>query len=271
MKIIQNPNELQAALKLSGATGLVPTMGALHAGHLSLIQKAREQNKTVVVSVFVNPTQFLPGEDLSKYPRRFEDDAKLCEECGVDFLFAPAPSDMYGADEPMLRGNSQAFILEGKTRPGHFDGVLTVIFKLLAIVKPQKIYFGKKDAQQLILVRQALRAFFFDVQVVPCELVRDENGLALSSRNAYLTPEQKKDALALSRGLFAARALFESGTRAAEDLKRAVESALAGLEIDYVAVVDGDLNAIDTATPGNTIILVAAKVGSVRLIDNIWL
>jgi len=272
LKIVRNPKELQELVKSCLNIGLVPTMGALHEGHVSLIKKAREQNKIVVVSIFVNPTQFLPNEDLSKYPRNEKKDTKICQDLGVDFVFLPTAENMYEKNEPLVKADDQkGLILEGKTRPGHFNGVLSIILKLINIVRPDKIYFGKKDTQQLILVKQMIRAYFLQTQVVPCEIIRDENGLALSSRNVYLNTEQKQTALTISKGLFAAKKAFLAGEKSTQKLKQIVESFLKQTEIDYVEIVNQDLKAQKTAKTNESIILVATKVGSTRLIDNIWL
>ena len=193
--------------QFNGLVGFVPTMGALHEGHLSLIRQARKENDFVVVSIFVNPTQFLEGEDLDSYPRKEEADAKICELAGVDVIFMPNIEMMYEEDElsitaPAIRG----FILEGTKRPGHFDGMLQVVMKLLNLIaynKPKnfRAYFGKKDAQQLALIMQMVKNYFINVDIVPCNIVRDSDGLALSSRNVYLSKEERISALSLSRSL----------------------------------------------------------------------
>ena len=274
MVIARTIEELQTAKKsLKGTVGFVPTMGALHQGHLSLIQQARKENDAVIVSVFVNPTQFLEGEDLESYPRREEADARICEVAGVDILFMPTIDQMYEADElcigaPAIRG----YILEGQKRPGHFDGMLQVVMKLLNLSGATRAYFGKKDAQQLALITQMVRNYFMDVQIVPCEIVRDEKGLALSSRNAYLSAEEKERALCLSRTLKRATKLVMAGERDTKVIKQEMLEVLKEADkVEYVAIVDRNFQALEKVEIGNTIILVAAWVGKPRLIDNVWI
>ncbi len=260
--------------KLQGSVGFVPTMGALHSGHLSLIQRAKEECDFVVVSIFVNPTQFLEGEDLDKYPRKDEADKKICQRAGVAILFMPTVDSIYNRDElliaaPKVRG----FILEGAKRPGHFDGVLQIVMKLLNIVKPKRAYFGKKDAQQLVLIEQMVRDYFIDTTIVPCEIVRDKSGLALSSRNLYLSEDEKQRALSLSRSLKLASDMVSSGELESKKIKGAMEKLLLKSvdKLEYVAIVDREFRYIKQVEIGNSIILVAAFVGTTRLIDNLWL
>lgn len=260
--------------KLSGSVGFIPTMGALHSGHISLIQRAKQECDAVVVSIFVNPTQFLEGEDLDKYPRKDEADKKICELAGVDILFMPTADSIYNSDElliaaPKIRG----FILEGAKRAGHFDGVLQVVMKLLNIVRPTCAYFGKKDAQQLVLISQMVKDYFMDVKIIPCQIVRDSKGLALSSRNIYLSPSEYERALSLSASLKKASYMVGSGVYDVALLKDAIkETLLQSVDsLDYVAIVNREFQEISRVEIGNTIILVAAFVGTTRLIDNIWL
>jgi pantoate--beta-alanine ligase len=278
MIIVNSIEELFKATKeFKGSVGFVPTMGALHEGHLSLIRQAREANDFVVVSIFVNPTQFLEGEDLDAYPRKEEADAKICELAGVDVLFMPNSEMMYEADElsitaPAIRG----FILEGTKRPGHFDGMLQVVMKLLNLIaynKPTnfRAYFGKKDAQQLALIMQMVKNYFINVEIVPCDIVRDADGLALSSRNVYLSKEERARALALSRSLKKAAELVMKKEFSVVVIKEAMLDVLAEVEVEYVALVNQEFQAIKEVEIGNTIILVAAKVGTTRLIDNLWI
>jgi len=274
MVIVRTIEALQEAKRsVEGTIGFVPTMGALHQGHLSLIRQAREENDVVIVSVFVNPTQFLEGEDLDAYPRREEADAKICEVAGVDILFMPTIDQMYEEDElcigaPAVRG----YILEGQKRPGHFDGMLQVVMKLLNLSSSTRAYFGKKDAQQLALVMQMVRNYFMEVQVVPCEIVRDEKGLALSSRNAYLSAEEKERALCLSRALKRATKMVMAGELESEKIKAEMLKVLEEADrVEYVAIVDRSFKELQEVEIGNTIILVAAWVGKPRLIDNIWI
>ena len=274
MIIVRTIEELQEAKKvLSGSIGFVPTMGALHHGHLSLIRQARKENEHLIVSIFVNPTQFLEGEDLNSYPRKEVADIKICELAGVDILFMPTIDQMYERDElcigaPAIKG----YILEGEKRPGHFDGMLQVVMKLLNLSGATRAYFGKKDAQQLALIMQMVKNYFMDVEIIPCEIVRDDNGLALSSRNIYLDADEKQRALALSRSLKRATKLVMAGEHNVEAIKKVMLNVLEDAdEVEYVAIVDREFNALEEVEIGNTIILVAAWVGKPRLIDNLWI
>jgi pantoate--beta-alanine ligase len=273
MIIARSLSELRSALdNRQGSVGFVPTMGALHIGHRSLMEAARKENDCVVTSIFVNPTQFLPGEDLSKYPRREEADFKICELCGVDVLFYPDVNAMYGEDEvricaPDVRG----YILEGTSRPGHFDGVLTVVMKLLNTVRPTRAYFGKKDAQQLALITQMCTNFFMNVEIVPMETVRESDGLALSSRNIYLSSSERQEALKLSAALKRATEMLMRGDTKSAEIKGAMETILAPLDVEYVAIVNRAFESIDEVVVGDTIVLVAARIGTTRLIDNVWM
>ena len=272
MKVLKTVEELQNIRKtISSNVGFVPTMGALHNGHIALIKKAREENDIVIVSVFLNPTQFLPGEDLDNYPRKDEADKKICELCKVDYLFMPEISTMYEKEEVLIKAPSKSYILEGKTRPGHFDGVLQVVLKLLNLTQATNAYFGKKDAQQLTLIMQMVKNLFLPVNIIPCEIVREEDGLALSSRNVYLDATQRKDALLLSQSLYMAGALISKGERASKIIKNKITDILKDLDIEYVAVVDREFNEIDTIEIKNTIILIVVRFGKTRLLDNIWL
>ena len=263
--------------KIKGSIGFVPTMGALHEGHLSLIRQARKENDFVVVSIFVNPTQFLEGEDLDAYPRKEEADSKICELAGVDVVFMPNAAMIYEHDElsitaPAIRG----FILEGTKRPGHFDGMLQVVMKLLNLIAYNKpivfrTYFGKKDAQQLALIEQMVRNYFINVQIVPCDIVRDSDGLALSSRNVYLSKEEREKALSLSRSLKKATEMVMKKELNVERIKEAMRAVLFEVDVEYVALVNRHFEAIEEVEIGNTIILVAAGVGKTRLIDNLWI
>ena len=260
--------------KLKGSVGFVPTMGALHEGHISLIKRAKEENDNVIVSIFVNPTQFLEGEDLDKYPRRDKADIEICKKAGVDLLFIPTIDSIYNKDElkisaPKIRG----YILEGAKRPGHFDGVLQVVLKLLNITTPTNAYFGKKDAQQLALITQMVKDYFLDVNIIPCDIVRDSRGLALSSRNVYLSEEEYQKALSLSAALRVATNLISKGELNSSKIKEKMIKVLKSnvTKIDYVAIVDREFNNLDRVEINNTIILVAAYVGDTRLIDNLWI
>lgn len=272
MEVLKTIEELQNIRKnISGSVGFVPTMGALHDGHISLIKKAREQNDIVIVSIFVNPTQFLPGEDLDAYPRKDEADKRICQMCKVDYVFMPDISTMYSKEEVLVKAPNNSYVLEGKTRPGHFDGVLQVVLKLFNLTQPTNAYFGKKDAQQLSLIQQMLRNFFLPINIVPCEIVRENDGLAMSSRNVYLDSTQRKDALLISKSLYMAGSLISKGERNAQIVKNKIYEIMSTLDVEYVAIVDRNFNEIEIIEPKNTIILVVAKFGNTRLLDNIWL
>jgi len=274
MVIARTIEQLQEAKKaLSGSVGFVPTMGALHQGHLSLIQQARRENDHLIVSIFVNPTQFLEGEDLDAYPRKDAADIKICELAKVDILFMPSIDVMYEEDElcigaPAVRG----YVLEGEKRPGHFDGMLQVVMKLLNLSAATNAYFGKKDAQQLALIMQMVKNYFMDVTIIPCEIIRDDLGLALSSRNAYLNESEKTRALCLSQSLKSATKMVMGGELNVDVLKKEMLEVLSVADsVEYVAIVDREFNALEHVEIGNTIILVAAWVGQPRLIDNLWI
>ena len=249
---------------------LVPTMGALHQGHLSLVALAGEHAEVVVVSVFVNPLQFGPGEDFDRYPRTYDDDLVQLRAAGADYVFAPAVDDMYpdGPDITRVVGGPAAATLEGEHRPGHFDGMLTVVHKLLSIVEPDVAVFGEKDAQQLFLIRAMVRDLDLPVEIVGAPIVREPDGLARSSRNRYLRGEERQAALALSRGLAAAAEAGPAGREAALAAARAELDAV-GAEVDYVALVDpATFLAVDDDFAGEALALVAARIGATRLIDN---
>ena len=274
MKIIHTIEELQTIRKeLKGTVGFVPTMGALHEGHISLIKNARTNNDLVIVSIFVNPTQFLANEDLDKYPRRDAADKKICELCKVDYLFMPEVTTMYqGNDEILIKAPKiSSFILEGEKRPGHFDGVLQVVLKLFNLVQPSNAYFGKKDAQQLALISQMVKNLFLPINIVECEIIRENDGLAMSSRNVYLTIEQRKESLAISRSLNVAARLISNGKRDSIDIKNNMLEIMSNLDVEYIAIVNRNFKEIQTLEIKNSIILVACKVGTTRLIDNIWI
>jgi pantoate--beta-alanine ligase len=273
MVIARNIKELQDALSnTQQSIGFVPTMGALHSGHRTLIEKARIENEVVVVSIFVNPTQFLAGEDLSKYPRKEEADFKICELSGVNVLFYPDAANMYGNDEVhILAPDVRGYILEGASRPGHFDGVLTVVMKLFNLVRPTRAYFGKKDAQQLALITQMVNNFFMDITIVPMDTVRENDGLALSSRNVYLDKTQRQEALKLSVALKEATKMVMQNQCETQAIQKAMLAILHPLDVEYVTIVNRRFEAINEVIIGDTIVLIAARVGSTRLIDNMWM
>jgi len=253
------------------SVAVVMTMGALHAGHVELIRRARERASRVVVTDFLNPLQFAPGEDLDKYPRTFGADLELCTAERVDLLFAPGPSDIYPEGDPIVRVQAGRVgdVLEGRSRPGHFDGVLTVVAKLLHLTGPDFAYFGQKDAQQLWLISRMVLDLDFAVEVVEVPTVRDADGLALSSRNIYLAAGDRAQALALSKALERGRGAARSGAMAVLDETRAHLEA-SGVKVDYVELVD-PVTFEPFTGEGDAVLLVAAHVGSTRLIDNVRL
>ena len=278
---IQEVREQIKAWKKQGLTvGLVPTMGALHNGHKSLIVKSVEKCDKTVVSVFVNPIQFCPGEDLEKYPRTLEEDNKLCEEIGANIVFAPSPKEMYGEGH-ILSNDFLTYVIPpyfytdklcGKSRVGHFDGVCTVVNKLFNIVQPDFAFFGKKDMQQLIILKKMVQDLNIPVEIISCPIVREENGLALSSRNKYLSEDGKIHALALSKLLFNIKACYNKGVT---DIKALSETAFSFLNenhsLEYLEFRDMNTLEEKSIADENTVVFVAARVENVRLIDNIEL
>ena len=273
MMIVSSLAELRSArLLLDGTVGFVPTMGYLHEGHISLARRAREECDHVAVSIFVNPTQFGPTEDLSKYPRNLESDLRLLEAAGVDLVWTPTTEIMYPpgfATWVEVEGLTKP--LEGASRPGHFRGVTTVVSKLFNAVQPTKAYFGQKDAQQAAVIRKMARDLDFPIEIVVCPTVREADGLAMSSRNSYLSPEERKAATVLFRSLSAARSAYERGERNAESLRGIMSEVIASeslAKMQYVSVADYDtLEELETVT-GKTLLSMAVFMGKTRLIDN---
>ena len=267
--------------KKQGLTvGLVPTMGALHNGHKSLIEKSVEKCDKTVVSVFVNPIQFCPGEDLDKYPRTLDEDNKLCDEIGADIVFAPTPAEMYGEGH-ILSNDFLTYVIPpyfytdklcGKSRVGHFDGVCTVVNKLFNIVQPDFAFFGKKDMQQLIILKKMVHDLNIPVEIIPCPIVREESGLALSSRNKYLSENGKKEALVLSKILNNIKTCYNKGIK---DVKALTETAYSFINdnhsLEYLEFRDKDNLEEKEIADDNTIVFIALRVENVRLIDNIEL
>ena len=262
----------RAAESAQRVVGFVPTMGALHEGHLSLVRAAKGQCSPVIVSIFVNPTQFGPGEDLEKYPRNFEHDCAQLEPLGVDYLFAPEASEIYPSGfrtSVRVDGLSEKF--EGRVRPGHFQGVCTVVLKLLEIARPRFAYFGRKDAQQAQIVRQMAGDLNLDAEIVVCPIVRESDGLAMSSRNAYLNAAERRAATVLYRSLDAARRKINSGAHGAGEILDQVHAAFDSeplAKLDYAATVHADSFEITHFVSGSCLLLIAARVGATRLIDN---
>ena len=271
-RVVRTRAELAEALAPAGRRAVVMTMGALHEGHLSLVRRARELADQVVVTIFVNPLQFGAGEDLERYPRDLEGDVRLVAAAGADLVFAPDVATVYPT-EPVVtvHAGAVADVLEGAVRPGHFDGVLTVVLKLLHLTRPDIALFGQKDAQQLAAIRRMVRDLDVPVEVVAVPIVRDDDGVALSSRNAYLDGEQREHARALYRAVLAAQAAAESGSGAVA-VRRAAQEVLAaepGVATDYVALVDADtMTEVGEDHQGPALLALAARVGTTRLIDN---
>ena len=269
--------DLRMALRSPAApVGLVPTMGYLHRGHISLVEAARAECPTVVVSLFVNPTQFGPNEDFEDYPRDEDRDLDLLGDAGADIVFIPSVEEIYPAgDSTRVRVGGLTEVLEGERRPGHFEGVATVVARLFLMVAPDRAYFGEKDAQQLAVLKRMTADMQFPIEVVGCPTVREPDGLALSSRNIYLTPEERAQAPALHAGLQAAVAAFENGVRDASALRAVVRDQLAAqplAEIDYVSLADSEtLAELDGLIKPPALLSLAVRFGAARLIDNVTL
>ncbi|HLQ05184.1 MAG TPA: pantoate--beta-alanine ligase [Verrucomicrobiae bacterium] len=274
MKVLRTAAETREWRATAGRTGLVPTMGALHAGHVSLVERAGRDGGAVVASIFVNPTQFGPREDFGAYPRREAEDLAMLDRAGVAAAFVPSVAEMYPPDDTMsVDPGPIAAPLEGAARPGHFTGVATVVAKLFDVVQPDTAYFGQKDFQQLRVLQTMARQGYPKIRVIGCPIVREPDGLAMSSRNAYLSPEDRARALALSRGLFAARRLWERGERDPDDLRDAVRRRVvpSGVSLEYVSAADPFTLAELRAPADRAVLSLAARVGKARLIDNVLL
>ena len=274
MKIFKGIDELRESLSEAKdeekSIGLVPTMGYLHEGHASLIRRARKENDVVVVSIFVNPTQFGENEDLDTYPRDLEADSKLCKEIGVDFIFAPEASEMYKNPKTFVDIEGLSDNLCGAKRPGHFRGVCTVCTKLFNITNADRAYFGQKDAQQVAIISKMVEDLNIPIEIISCPIVREEDGLALSSRNTYLSNEERKAALSLSKAIFKAEDLANNGASVSDVIGKIKDiiSSENLAKIDYVSVVD--LHTMEDASDfdGDRLVAIAAFIGKTRLIDN---
>ena len=281
MSLIKTIDELRSKIKKESikkdfSIGFVPTMGSLHRGHMSLIKRAKQENDLVVVSIFVNPTQFAPGEDLESYPRDIEKDYNNSIEAGADIIFNPEVSEMYpemSSTFVTVEGDMTRKLC-GRTRPTHFKGVTTVVAKLFNIVKPNNAYFGQKDAQQVAVIEKMVRDLNFDVNIISCELIREKDGLAMSSRNIYLNEKERAEALILSKSLLEVKAMFLNGERNSNKLKEYILNQINTSDlaiIDYVEILDAknleDIDIIDK----KTLVALAVKFGKTRLIDNIYL
>lgn len=277
MKVITTIEEARKTVKQwkkEGLTvGLVPTMGYLHQGHGSLIKKCREENDRVVVSVFVNPTQFGANEDLGSYPRDLERDSQLCESLGADLIFHPEPAEMYQDAKAYVNIEGLSEHLCGKSRPIHFRGVCTVVSKLFNIFTPDNAYFGQKDAQQLAIIKKMVKDLNFDINIVGCPIIREDDGLAVSSRNVYLNEEERKAALCLSRAVRKGQEIIKEGMRSEEiisEMKKIIDAEPLA-KIDYIQVVDGISMQPVEKISGTVLTAMAVYIGKTRLIDNfIW-
>jgi len=274
VKVLRTVADVRAWRASVRRVGFVPTMGALHSGHMSLVERAVRESDAVIASIFVNPTQFGPNEDYTAYPRRAADDVALLEKYGCAAAFVPPVAEIYPpGDATRVEPGPIAAPLEGAARPGHFVGVATVVTKLLAIVRPESAFFGQKDFQQLRVLQTIARDLHLGAEIIGCPTVREPDGLALSSRNAYLTPEQRRDAAALPRALFAARQLWERGEREPRMLRERVRELVGSgsVSLEYVSVADPlTLVELDAASE-TAVISLAARVGRARLIDNVLL
>jgi pantoate--beta-alanine ligase len=277
MKVVETIKQVRDSVKAARGRGkkigFVPTMGALHTGHVSLIERAAKDCDYVVVSIFVNPTQFGPGEDFKKYPRPLQADLQICKKAGVDLVFAPSPRQMYGKDNlSWVTVEKLSEPLCGRFRPGHFRGVTTVCCKLFNVVLPDAAYFGQKDAQQAVVVKRMVADLNMPLKIVVCPTVREANGLAMSSRNQYMTPQQRKDAALIYESLQKCRQMIKQGGRDAGKIKsqmRKILNRIPSAEIQYVSIVDAEtLQYLDQAR-GKILAAVAVKIGRTRLIDNI--
>lgn len=273
MKVFDDVNKLKEELRsLDGSLGFVPTMGFLHEGHLSLVRESRKNNDYTTVSIYVNPTQFGPGEDLDSYPRDLERDMELLRAEGVDYLFTPSDKMMYpeGYGTYVEVQTDLVDKLCGAKRPGHFRGVTTIVSKLFGIVRPDNAYFGMKDAQQVSVIQKMVNDLNMDVNVVPCPIVREEDGLAMSSRNKYLDENQRKEALVLSKSIWKATEMLKSGADV-QDVKSEMVDIIGGAEssrIDYISIVDMDTLEDIERFEGKALVAIAVFIGSTRLIDN---
>ncbi|WQY84109.1 pantoate--beta-alanine ligase [Helicobacter pylori] len=275
MRVLETIAALREYRKnLKESVGFVPTMGALHKGHQSLIERSLKENSHTIVSVFVNPTQFGANEDFSAYPRPLEKDLALCEKLGVNAVFLPKIDEMYPYKaEQRLKLYAPTFLshsLEGAMREGHFDGVVQVVLKLFHLVNPTRAYFGKKDAQQLLIIQHLVQDLLLDIEIAPCEIARDSDHLALSSRNVYLNATERKQALAIPKALENIQQAIDKGEKACEKLKKLGLEILENLEVDYLECCNHKLEPLTIIEPTNTLVLVAARVGKTRLLDNLW-
>jgi pantoate--beta-alanine ligase len=276
MEVVRSISDLKTARrKMQGSIGFVPTMGFLHEGHLSLVRKARAQNEHTAVSIFVNPTQFLPDEDFHSYPRNEEKDLELLQKESTDLVFIPEAKEMFAENHcAFINLDGLSDVLEGVIRPGHFRGVATVVAMLFNLVEPARAYFGQKDAQQLILIKKMVADLKMNLEVIACPTIREEDGLAMSSRNVYLKAEERRPAGVIPKALFMARDLWSAGEHDCETLRGQVRKMILGVSgtrIDYISIADpNNLTELDEIREG-ALLSLAVRIGGVRLIDNVVL
>lgn len=281
MQVLHTKKEVREFRQKCQTLGLVPTMGALHNGHKSLMQESLANNSHTLVSIFVNPTQFSPNEDFSTYPRNLQKDLEFCESIGVSAAFAPNIEEIYpldshtqstsARDETTLNPpHTMGYILEGFSRPSHFAGVLQVVLKLLCLTSPTRAYFGKKDAQQVLLIQKMVRDFFLPIEIVPCEIVRDTDGLALSSRNVYLSKKERENALCIPKCINLIHSQIQNGVTNVGTLQAMAEQNLQEVKLEYARFYSHTLQPLQEVQKGESIFLIAARVGKTRLIDNLW-
>jgi pantoate--beta-alanine ligase len=269
MKIISTINKMRSFINEKESIGFVPTMGNLHRGHLSLVEESNRNNRHTVVSIFINPTQFGPGEDYDKYPRTFDEDIKKLETLKVDAVFFPEKKTMYRnqkvyvSEEAGLSGK-----LCGKYRPGHFKGVLTVVLKFFNIIRPDRAYFGRKDFQQFVLIKKMADDLNLDIEIVPCRIIRDSDGLALSSRNSYLSKEERENALCIHKCLIEAKNIFNNNELSSKNIIKRAGSILKPLKIQYIELIDPETLENVEKVDSKTVMAIAAFAGNTRLIDN---
>ncbi len=269
MEIINTITEIREFLKDKKESGYIPTMGNLHKGHLSLVKQSNKKDTCTVVSIFVNPAQFGQGEDYGKYPRTLEKDLDELKAYNVDAVFFPDGKQMYHEQELYIVDDGDlSNNLCGKYRPGHFKGVLTIVLKFFNIIKPERAYFGRKDYQQFVLIKKMAEDFNLDIEIVPCKIVRDSDGLALSSRNAYLSKQERQNALSLQKALLETKAIYRNGELSSKEIIESAKSILNPVKIQYIELVDPDTLKNVEKVNGKTVMAIAAFAGITRLIDN---
>lgn len=276
LEVIENIKDLKKyrnSLPKDSSIGLVPTMGALHNGHKSLITHSKNQDTHTIVSIFVNPTQFGENEDFDKYPRNLSKDIEFCEQSGVNVVFAPKANEIYHNDDEISikPPKNMGYVYEGFIRKGHFEGVLRIVLKLLHLTCPHNAYFGQKDAQQLLIIKRLVQDTFLPTKIIPCPTQRDTDGLAMSSRNIYLSKSEREEALSIPRSLQKIAQAIQSGETKTSILIELAKMELANMDVEYLDICDHNLNPIREIQKNESIALIAAKVGKTRLLDNLWI